>query len=299
MSRFLQVILAMVGLVLTAVLQLASNRNAEVQNAQAQVQLYAQLVSAALERCNLPMLYVAQDTAQELNDLRDRGVIRGNTDFESHLEEVRSTMTNCAATAPAIDPSAPPQQNAAATTPTQAAPAPAAEAAPIAPEFVSRSQNLELRGIERRVEQQQNQDQQAQPGEQTRRDATAGRYYAVLASYAVGDRATYDTAQGLVTHFNQLTRATQDAGVQLQVYRTTVSNHFAIVIAADSDTAARDLVNRARSMGWAPDAFIQPERDWVRCENPSSLEGLRACAGSAINRGTSSVLRRAPAPSNP
>jgi hypothetical protein len=287
MSRFLQVVLALVGLVLTAVLQLASNRNAEVQNAQGLVQLYTQTVSAALERCNLSLLYPAQDTAQELNALRDRGILRGATDFNAHLEEIRSSMTSCAAVAPPMVATMAPEQSA------QAGPAAPvqqmAEAAPIAPEFVSRSQNLALRGIERRIEQQQMRDSPA-----AATDAAQAPHYAILASYSVSDRSTYDDAAGAAAHFNRLAAATSDAGVQLRVYRTDASNHFAIVLVAENgaEGAARELVAQARRLGWSPDAFVQAENNWTLCPNPRTVEGLRACAGDAINRRSLSVLRQ-------
>jgi hypothetical protein len=283
MSRLLQVVLAIVGLVLTAVLQNASNRNAEVQNAQGLVQLYTQEISAALETCNPAMLQVAQDSAIELNQLRARGILRGSTDFEAHVLQVSETMPNCVASGASQTGGEP------TTVPGSTSP-PAADvttATPVAPELVAQSRNLELRGMERSVVLSAPSSSSAASA-----DRSAARSFAVLASYAVSDPATFDGTQGAAAHFNQLTSAAAAEGLQVQVYRTAVSNHFAIVIPAETEAAANDLVQRARRMGWAPDAFVQVERGWVQCSEPGTPGGLRSCAGSAINRETSGRIAR-------
>lgn len=284
MSRLLQVVLAIVGLVLTAVLQNASNRNAEVQNAQGLVELYTQEISAALQTCNPSLLYVAQDHAVELDLLRDRGVLRGQTDFTDHVSEVRDTMACVAAGA---------AQTGGEPTTVAGMSSPAAEAAPVAPELVAQSRNLELRGMERQAE---NSLAGSVSTERARTDSRESRSFAVLASYAVSDPSTFDANAGAAAHYTQLAAAAGAEGLQVQVYRTSISNHFAIVIPADTEGAARDLVSQARRMGWAPDAFVQVERNWVQCPTPQTAEGLRACAGTAISRPTRPGPLRSPAP---
>jgi hypothetical protein len=274
MSRLLQVVIAVVGLVLTFVLQQASNRNSEVQNAQGLVQLYTQEVASALQTCNLPMLQVAQDHAIELNRLRTIGVLPGNTDFEAHVVLVGDTMTSCVAAGGA--------QAGTPETTTMAAEAPAP--APIDSNLVAQSRNLELRGVER---------QMAQSSAPAAADGASGRSYAVLASYPVSDDATYDAQTGLAAHYNQLASAVASQNMHVEVYRTSISNHFAIVIPADSEAAANDIVSRARREGWSPDAFVQMERRWVRCQTPTT-EGLRACAGTARRVPTRGVVARSP-----
>lgn len=294
MSRLLQVILAIVGLVLTVVLQQASNRQAQVQNAQGLVQLYTQEVAAALQTCNLPMLQVAQNTATELNDLRALGILNSKTDFEQHVIEVGETLSSCAAVdaaqqSVAVATPAPAPTNSGATT------SPAAEPAPVAPELIAQSRNLELRGAELRS----NESIADSIANSRGTDAeAAGTNYAVLASYAVSTAATYDETQGAAAHYRQLQAAAQAAGLEVQVYRTRVSNHFAIVIPAASEQAARDVVTQARAAGWAPDAFVQAERDWVRCPNPDNASGLRACAGNAIRSPTRGPVARTAPPRN-
>ncbi len=278
MSRLLQVVIAIVGLVLTFVLQQASNRNAEVQNAQGLVQLYTQEVAAALQTCNRPLLQVAQDHAIELNRLRQRGILKGNTDFEAHVVLVDETMSSCVA-AVAAQAAAP--EPMATTRSFDLAPP---QAAPVDPALVAQSRNLELRGIERQAA-------QAAPAAEGR---AARRSFAVLASYGVSDPSTYDDNVGAAAHYNQLASAVSSAGLQVEVYRTSISNHFAIVIPANSVDQARDLVSRARREGWAPDAFSQAERGWVRCAAPSTADGLRQCAGAAVNRETQRVFAAPP-----
>ncbi len=283
MSRLLQVVLAIVGLVLTVVLQQASNRQSQVQNAQGLVQLYTQEVAAALQTCNLPMLQVAQNTATELNDLRALGILKSKTDFERHVIDVGETIQACAARDAAV------QSVATAMTPTDgAAPAPpSTEDAPVAAELMAQSRNLELRGAELR-------SSQASVSDNLSRGApeTAGRrIFAVLASYAVSTAATYDERLGAAAHYNQLATAARAAGLEVQVYRTRISNHFAIVVPAASEQAARDVVTQARTGGWASDAFVQAERNWVQCSEPSTPQGLRACAGDAVRQPTRGPLR--------
>jgi hypothetical protein len=284
MSRLLQVVLAIVGLVLTAVLQNASNRNAEVQNAQGLVELYTQEISAALQTCNPSLLYVAQDHAVELDLLRDRGILRGETDFTDHVKAVRDTMACVAAGA---------AQTGGEPTTVAGASSPAADAAPVAPELIAQSRNLELRGMERQVEASASVSDVARA--EVERSAAGERSFAVLASYAVSDPATFDESSGAAAHFAQLVAAAGGSGLDVQLYRTSVSNHFAIVIPADSPDAARDLVTRARTNGWAPDAFAQVERNWVRCPEPITSVTLRVCAGPAVNRRTEGNVARAPA----
>jgi len=279
MSRLLQVALAIVGLLLTWVLQDASNRNAQVENAQGLVQLYTQEVTAALQTCNLPMLQVAQNTARELNDLRARHILKSETDFEAHVVDVGETLSTCAARSAA-------QGGTVAPTPGGATLSTTETPAPVAPELMAQSRNLELRGAELQEEDSSQASRRA--------DATPRQSFAVLASYAVSTASTYDEHLGAAAHFNQLAAAAREAGLEVQVYRTRLSNHFAIVIPAASEQAARDLITQARTSGWATDAFVQVERNWTRCQDPSTPDGLRACAGNAIRQPTRGPLARSP-----
>jgi hypothetical protein len=267
------------------VLQNASNRNAEVENAQGLLSLYTQEISAAIQSCNPAMLMVAQETAEELDRLKDRGLIRGETVYAEHVLEVQRTMPACVAAGQAQVPE-----------PTTADVQGSAPAAPVAPELVAQSRNLELRAVERQVAQSSSGSVNASA------PADTGRSFAVLSSYAVSDESTYSAESGAVAHYNQLASAAAAEGLQVQVYRTAASNHFALVLPADSFDAARDLVTRARTNGWAPDAFAMSSRPsdqysavgWTRCPEPISAESLRACAGSEINRPTQGRVARVP-----
>src|SRR5262245_11516306 len=132
MSRLLQVALAIVGLLLTWVLQDASNRNAQVENAQGLVQLYTQEVTAALQTCNLPMLQVAQNTGRELNELRARHIRKSETDFAAHVVDVGETLSTCAARSAA-------QGGTVAPTPGGATLSTTETPAPVAPELMAQS----------------------------------------------------------------------------------------------------------------------------------------------------------------
>lgn len=260
MSRFLQVIIALMGLAITGVLGYASVRNESLQSKHALLSLFSESISVARTTCDPGMLFVAQDAVAGLEELG-----AGNQ-YRDRLEEISASIQACAAT-----------QGTTASSVAVAAPAPAPyarpdrgaleEAAPIAPDMAAQSSNLELRQAE--IVQQKI---APAPSSETRN-------LTVLASYAVDDATTYDPERGAVAHYLKLREATKDANVKLEVYRTTVSNHFAIVLAPENGErrAAFKLLMEARRMGWSPDAFVQIDRDWKPCSDPSTIEGLKAC----------------------
>lgn len=284
MSRLLQVIIAIAGLAITIMLHLAAERNQESQARQTYVAQFTQTLAHAIATCNPTMIGLAIEAAAEVDE------INGDSTYVDRVAEVQGTCGNpvvaqqiaeaAPAPAPAPDTAAPPPP---ASTSTGASSAPitrptardvaanesTAVALPPAQQIQVATRNLEL------------QRDEILPRNQ--RNAETGGYYAVLASYSPRDRITFDAGRGLAAHYNTLLEATQGDNVTLRVFRTSISNHFAIVLEPQGGTqeAARELMSRARSEGWAPDAFVQQERGWVACENPSTVDGLRACAPAA------------------
>ncbi|HVY03008.1 MAG TPA: hypothetical protein VG983_05070, partial [Caulobacterales bacterium] len=149
------------------------------------------------------------------------------------------------------------------------APSPAARSAKSVPliAMATPSKNLELRLAE---------SEAPAPA----RAAKGEGYYAVLASYGVDDKSTYDPQLGIVAHYNKLAPVAKEKGLTLQMVRTKISNHFALVLVGAPPTrdSARQLVLTARREGWAGDAFVELNRGWVTCDNPGTEAGLEACA---------------------
>lgn len=290
MSRLLQVLIAVVGLSLTTVLGLASERNQDLQAKHALLSLFSNSLSVARETCDPDMVLFAQNALDDLKYVNENRLLNRvagrDADFDARvavyqerLDNINDTVTSGSCTSGAL--AAAPVVGAqpgilAAPAPRARAAEPLApaESAPIAQELVAQSQNLDLR---RALD------------EGTRRSggaaaSTSGRYYAVVASYSVDSRNTYDERLGVSEHYNQIRAAVGDTA-EVQVFRTQVSNHFAIVLVPDGFTRenARDLVARARRDNLAADAFVQQERNWTRCANPAAIRDENACR-AAVRR---------------
>lgn len=244
MSRLIQLIIAMAGLSITMLLHLGSQQNQQEQARQAYVAQFTQTLGQGIETCNDIMIGLAAEAAAELDS------INGDEAYANRVAQVRGTCGNPEAREEIVA-SAPAQE------------APAAVPAPQAQLEIATS-NLEL------------QSQEILPRSER---ASAGRYYAVLASYALGDNSTYDPVRGAAAHYNTLVEATRGADVTVRMFRTSISSHIAIVLEPQGQTeeGARTLMTQARSAGWSPDAFVQQERRWVACSNPGTIEGVRAC----------------------
>lgn len=290
MSRFLQVVLALVGLLISGVMGLVSQRSESLQSRHALLALFGQSISVARTTCDLDMTFVAEDALARIEELENtRWTVTSseraqNLDslekYRDNLGLVRNTITGGCVAAPAAV--------AATNSITQAAPgdAPAIDAddavrslsgaEPPRPAAQEQAQDLALRSL---ASQSENLALRSALTASPQRGN--GKFFVVLASYAIGDESTYDSNVGAVAHYTQLVSATRSANVPVQVFRTRISRHFAIALGPTEGMtrdAARELVGRARSEGWAQDAFVQEERGWTHCDNPGSNESLRACA---------------------
>jgi len=105
------------------------------------------------------------------------------------------------------------------------------------------------------------------------------RWFAVLASYKVGEEEKFVVED--VARFTKMLKESGATTLKLGVYRTKLSNHYAIVLTpADGDadrTSARALAGRARELGLSPDSFVQEDRDWVPCTAVATIEQVQSC----------------------
>lgn len=292
MSRFLQIVLALVGLLISGVLGLASQRSEALQTKNALLGLFGDSIAVARTTCDLDMTFVAEDALARLRQLEEDRFsvtpaervadLESIAKYQDNLDAIRSTIGSATCkggTASTVVATTDTTSTGASAGPT-AAPVqeqimPSASASRLA---IVRSNNVALRSALA----------QAAP-------ATSNKFYVVLAAYAVGDDGTYGSS-GAAAHYAQLQGPVASAGVPLSVYRTSISNHFAIVLGGPDGLTrdqARDLQGQARSQGWAADAFVQEEQNWTRCETVTD-GGLRACAGTAINLPSRGIVARTP-----
>ena len=107
----------------------------------------------------------------------------------------------------------------------------------------------------------------------------ARRWFAVLASYKVGEEEKFVVED--VARFNKMLKEGGSTSLKVGVYRTKLSNHYAIVLTpADGDadrTSARTLAGRARELGLSPDSFVQEDRDWTACQAVATVEQVQSC----------------------
>lgn len=93
--------------------------------------------------------------------------------------------------------------------------------------------------------------------------ATAG-WFAVLMSLPVRDELSAKTAANKIQNMLK----TQKARYVVQIYRTKISNNFAIVLGGPSERReALEAVRFARQSGLSTDAFAQPDRGWTHIGN--------------------------------
>ncbi len=280
MSRFLQVLLALAGLAITVVLGYATWRNEQSQTRIAYMALFSETSSAAADRCDQTMLTLAFRAAAELEDST-------YTDLLTQIEGDCARITTEQAQAmvaegatPEVAANAFPDLAVQAEQAALPAPPPVIEASP---RVLQEATTQAVAAVELRLENLNLQRQESAP---TKGSPTgSGESFAVLASYAVPDESTYDDALGAAAHFRKLQELTKVVPDELRLYRTQQSNHFAIVLAPQGEDTkarrarARDLVAQARREGWAVDAFVQVDRDWIRCSGGASGDDVRRCAG--------------------
>ncbi len=291
MGRFLQIIIALVGVAITGVLQLASVRSQAQQNEHALLGLFSDSIAVARTTCDTDMTFAAEQALNRLQVLKTSEGFIGEGERSQDLEElaeyrdalngIRATIaTGCVAGSQMrlasgarygqvlrdVLPyeSAAPERGASSPAPDVQSSAPAAPMQTLEPRL---SRNLELRQAEIQGQAAQQQQGQRAP---TRAELADRAFYTVLASYAVTEDSTYDSGQGIANHFRDL-RARIGSQARLDIFRTQ-SNHFAIVISADQTTRerARALVFAARSEGWSSDAFVQESRQWRQCRTPDA-----------------------------
>lgn len=301
MSRLLQVVLALVGLAITGVLGLASERSEALQARHTLIGLFTETVSAARTTCDGGLSRMAQGALDQLVHLENAPrLLMTETDkadraetqellaeYQDIMAQVQGTIDSggClsagtmmamaaapGASGPTVAAAAPPPSPVTSTAPPAAAqpPTPAQEA------LAQASSNIALRRVESAVVA----ERRARAPASTRAAGVAEQgFVAVLASYGVEDASTYDPARGVVADYRRLRQLVEGAGVNLRVYQTSISNHYAIALAPDGldRGVARTLVEMARTRGWSTDAFVQAAAEWTPCAEPETISPERPC----------------------
>jgi hypothetical protein len=262
MNRLLQALIALSGLAITGLLTWQGLENDRALTRLALLALFSEQVGVAMNTCSPTTLVMATDAANEL-----ARVDKGGEKYKDYLAQVTSEIEACSrqrAQTPQLQSGErrdDQQQQTVDATPDL--PAQVMQAAPAVV-----SQNVKLR---------------AEEGQTTpQAAATAGsqRWYAVVASYRPGEE------QVVAEHVQEVLRQSRSMqpAVRVEVYRTRLSGLYAIVLTGEGATreSARDLVGLARRNGWARDAFVQNDRNWVSCGTGDSAEALRRCGGGRL-----------------
>ncbi len=304
MSRLLQVVIALVGLAITGVLGLASERSEGLQARHTLIGLFTETVATARTTCDADLAEMAQFALEQLQQLETANRLlltaedradRENTQallskYQDIMAGVKGTIDSgaCAGTAIAsVEPAAASSDSFGSGAGASPQPSPAPPILSQAPAQTNmefrRAERIQLpdvieRARQRRAPASGAQDEAPAPG--TASVAADGGYYAVLASYAVDDPATYDGQRGVVADYRRLSAAAREEGATVQVFRTSQSNHFAIVLTPQglSRDGARELVAMARTRGWSRDAFVQDANQWVACAEPERISRANTCA---------------------
>ncbi|MEL6258269.1 MAG: hypothetical protein AAFQ67_04335 [Pseudomonadota bacterium] len=315
MGRWLQIVIAMTGLFISGLLgwlgwqaEQARNQQETLQTYTAQTALFAEVVGQSLARCDNATILVAQDAAIALNNLEidflvdermaGRGVLQKLQFFNNdamrsrfrraiandpdyipkwldRYSEIEGTLKGCVAEdggedaaneAPAADLSdaESPRGSESTSTPPPPPPAPSKNAIQKSDTYAVRETQTSEKAVEQGVV--VNSDRY--------------RWQAVLASYKIGTEERF-----AVERFQLLQKQTAGAlppGVELKIYRTQISKHYALTLFAADDPyssgTARELVSDARANRWSPDSFLQRERTWIDCSNSAgSIASLGSC----------------------
>ncbi|MFT3723691.1 MAG: hypothetical protein QM773_08910 [Hyphomonadaceae bacterium] len=274
MNRFFQAIIALSGLAITMLLGLqsidAQNRATENERLQARyafMELFSEQTALALQGCKAAPLVFLRIAHSNLPGkvAEDRNF---KDEIEAQLKTVEDEVDICsqseALPPPVQQPGPPPQPGPGAPTPP-----PVQQAAP---EVATTSNNTYLRAKETITKGPASSDDKSAPG-----PAVATRWYAVLASYQPGAEDKY--ALHDYANFEKAIAAYGDVPGKLEVYRTSISNHYAIVLTPTGGDkgGALKLAALARNQKWAADAFVQDDRNWTKCPNPGTPDGLAAC----------------------
>lgn len=288
MNRFLQALIAISGVAISGLLGYQSLESDRRQEEATLVSLISAQLNTLAVSCNATSIDLAAFAISELppskgeqfQELLDRAVDECGPRLEAAADQAETAAPAPGAAAPAPTPNVVPNGPIAQVAPritdqiVQAAPAPGlaqsrVQAQIVAPEIAQTSvRNLELKSREL-----------------TRKIAVAPdserKWYAVLASYKVGTEEKY-----VVEDVAQFTTRLKQAGatnLKLEVYRTSVSDLYVIVLSSPDGgrDEARALVARAREMGLAADAFVQEDRNWTLCPGTGSVSDLASCSRQA------------------
>lgn len=301
MNRLLQVVIALVGIAITGVLGFASQRSDSLQTRHTLLGNFTEAVSAARATCDGDLMFMALGTLEELErqearprvlqtpaDQQDqaatRELIRNYRDRVAEMQTEIDTGTCASATAVATGAITPaPAPGAVAPVPapapvTRSMTAPTAQLRLPATDAIKATANSELRRAESSVA-------RVARVAPNLRDAPAEGYYVVLGSYDVNAPTSYANA-GVAADYRRLRAAIPASEAKLEVYRTSISDHFVIVLAPTGleRDAARDLMSTARARGWATDAFVQARRGWTQCPQPERITTAASCAGERTGK---------------
>jgi hypothetical protein len=263
MNRLLQALIALSGLAITGLLTWQGLENDRAQTRLALLALFSEQVGVEMTTCSPTTLVMAADAANELA-VREKG----GEKYKDYLAQVTSEVEQCTTTKGGTQQAQSGQQQQAEAgqpTPGGSGPTPVRDSMMRAASEVV-SQNVILRQEEAAP------DAAAAPANQ--------RWYTVLASYRPGQE------EDAVRQLQDVQRRAQgiQPPVRVEVYRTRISGLYAIVLTGEGATreSARDLVGLARRNGWARDAFVQSDRNWVSCGTPDSAAALSRCGGGRL-----------------
>jgi hypothetical protein len=272
-------LIALSGLAITGLLTWQGVENDKRQTRLALLALFSDQVNFAIQTCDPDPLYVASDAlSQMLATGGDAGQMDQNTRYQDYFSQVTARIDKCRSVEEAVA--------AGQATPQQEAQAEGEQRSTMATREWRLSPRME-RGTgdttlaaptiaplaEKRVTVAQNLDLRLQEGIISSRLGAGVRFYAVLASYKVGEEKV------AAEHVVEYMRMMSGENVRLEVFRTQRSNYYAIVLTPENfdRDKARELTSLARKRGWSPDSFIQGGSDWVQCTDPTTAEGLAKC----------------------
>jgi hypothetical protein len=274
MNRFFQAMIALSGLAITMLLGLqsveAQNRATENERLQARyafMALFSEQTSLALQECKATPLVFLQIAHSNLPGATD-----SDRSFKAEFAEQLKTAEDEVSVCSSSSESEPPIQQE-APQPGAGGPAPA-PVQQVAPDVATISANTSLRAEESSAKAAARADS---PPASDDAPSAAVRWYAVLASYKPGAEDKY----ALQDYANFQKAIATYGGVpgKLEVYRTSISDHYAIVLTPSGGDkgGALKLAALARNQKWAADAFVQDDRNWTPCPDPGTPEGLAAC----------------------
>jgi len=285
MNRFLQALIAISGLAISGLLVFQSLESDRRQEEATLVSLISAQLNTLAVSCNSTSIDLAAFAISELpegksvkfQELLDRAVDECGPRLEAAADHAEASAP-AVATSPNVVPNAPPMA--------QSAPRITEKVVTMTPQDpVILQQRQQAQVVAPEIAQTSVRNLELKSRELSRKIAVAPeaerKWYAVLASYKVGTEEKYVVED--VAKFTARLKQVGAANLKLEVYRTSVSDLYVIVLSPPDGgrDEARALVARAREMGLAADAFVQEDRNWTLCPGTGSISDVATCSRQA------------------